>query len=85
MMDADEEARAAWDDRMTAVHHGCLAAICALEEDGILTPSLSADEAADLLFALLSVRTWEQLRIEFGWTQERYLAVIQDRARALLT
>ncbi|GAA3856519.1 TetR/AcrR family transcriptional regulator [Celeribacter arenosi] len=85
MMDTDEEARSAWEDRMAAVHHGCAAAVRDLSRDGDLTQSLSEDEATDLLFSLVSVRTWEQCCIEFGWPQARFIEVMQQSARKALT
>jgi AcrR family transcriptional regulator len=85
MKDSDAEAKAAWNDRMQAVRHGCVAAVAALKRDDELTAELSEDEAADVLWTLLSVRTWEQLRMDCGWSQERYIEVIQaTAARTLL-
>nr|WP_300033427.1 TetR/AcrR family transcriptional regulator [uncultured Roseobacter sp.] len=85
MRDTDAEAKAAWDDRMTAVRHGCAAVVSALVADGLLTPDLAEDEATDLLHALLSVQTWEQLCKDSAWPQERYIAVMQQTAeRALI-
>jgi len=85
MKDSDAEADAAWDGRMQAVREGCQAAIKALHRDGKLTKELSLEEATDALFALLSVRTWEHLRLECGWTQERYIAVTKSMTVKLLT
>ena len=80
MMDSDAEARSAWDDRMAAVRDGCAAAIQALANDDHLTDSLTEDEATDILWTLLSVRGWELLCIECGWSQDRYIAVMKDMA-----
>lgn len=86
MQDSDPEARRAWDDRMQAMRHGCAAAVRALAADGSLRPDLDETRATDLLWMLLSVRNWEQLTQEAGWSQEAYLAGLQDLARrALLT
>ena len=84
MMDSDEEARAAWDDRMSAVKDGCRAAVADLKRDSKLTDSLSESEATDYLWALLSVRGWELLRIECKWTQERYIEVMKQLAAKTL-
>lgn len=84
MQDDDEEVRRAWDDRMRAVRHGCKAAVQALAADGTLRPELTADTATDLLWTLVSVRNWEQLTRQVGWSQEDYLERIKDlAARAL--
>jgi len=85
MGDKDAEAQAAWNDRNQAVRHGCDAAIVALHDDGVLNPDLCQNEATDLLWTMLSVRNWEQLRIECDWTQDRYIELVQDMAvRALV-
>ena len=84
MQAKDEEAGAAWADRMGAVRHGCEAVVAALERDGRLTRSLSAAEATDLLWGHLSVENWEHLRHRCGWTQARYIDVLQQTLRAAL-
>ncbi len=84
MQTKDEEASAAWADRMSAVRHGCEAAVEALARDGRLTCSLSTSEAADLLWAQLSVENWELLRHRCGWTQARYIDVLQRTLGAML-
>jgi len=84
MMETDAEARAAYDDRMAAVRHGCAAAVAALGSEGGLTPDLSETEATDLLWALLSVETWGRLTRDCGWSQNRYVEVLQQTARAAL-
>jgi AcrR family transcriptional regulator len=80
MQETDKEAKAAWNDRMQAVRHGCAAAITAIDAEGNLNKDLSVDEATDILWTLQSVRTWEHLRIDCGWSQERYLAMMQNLA-----
>lgn len=85
MQDSDEEARRAWENRMQAVRHGCAAAVSAIAAEGALRPGLTEDAATDLLWMLVSVRNWEQLRHGAGWSQEAYLAAMKDLAqRALL-
>ena len=84
MKDSDAEVAAAWQDRMQAVREGCAAAVAALRRDAILSPDLSETQATDLLWTLLSVRTWEHLRQECGWSQESYLAEMQRAATRLL-
>lgn len=84
MQDSDAEARAAWQDRMAAVRHGCAAVITELARDGDLRTDLSTDEATDLLASLLSFHAWEQLCIGAGWTVERFTTVMQSTARRAL-
>ena len=83
-MDSDDEAAAAWNDRMQAVRQGCQAAVDLLEKDGDLTPSLTPEEATDLLWSILSVRVWEQLTQSCGWTQAAYIAHMQRSLAAVL-
>ncbi len=80
----DAGAKAAWDDRMRAVQHGCAAVAAALDSDGVLRPSLSKDEAADLLATLVSIPSWEALCLHAGWSQARYIAVLQETAQRAL-
>ena len=83
MRDTDEAAAKAWDDRMQDVRQGCEAAIDALNSDNMLSPDHSPDRATDILWTMLSVRNWEQLTIECGWPQERYIETLKSLARRL--
>ncbi len=84
MQDSDEEARNAWADRMAALRHGCKAAVRALQEAGLLRRDLGADQATDMLWALLSVPNWEALRHGCGWDQTAYITGMKDAARRVL-
>lgn len=84
MKDEDAEAAAAWNDRMQALREGCAAAVRMLKDDNVLRQDLSEKDATDLLWTLQSVRNWEQLRLECGWTQEKYIAEMQKMSRRLL-
>ena len=72
-----DEAMLAWNDRMEAVRHGCAAAVSALQEDGNLVAGMSEAEATDFLWTLLSIRNWEMLRKDCGWTQDRYIELMK--------
>lgn len=85
MKESDAEAMTAWNDRMQAVRHGCAAAIESLHTGACLRGDLTKDEATDILWTLLSVRNWEQLRYECGWSQERYLERMKVIAAQTLT
>lgn len=82
--DSDEAAAHAWRERMLAVRHGCAAAVAALAKDGVLTPDYSPDQATDILWALLSVRTWEHFTQESGWPQTRYADTMKRMAVRVL-
>lgn len=84
MRDSDEEAAAAWDDRMQAVRHGCAAAVRALHDEGALDPALDPNVATDILWMLLSVENWERLVRDCGWSQSDYETHIFRTASAAL-
>ena len=84
MQETDDEARQAWGNRMSAFREGCAAAVTAIERDGKLAPALTARQATDLLWTLLSVRNWELLTLECGWPRADYTRHIKRAARRLL-
>lgn len=84
MKESDKEAELAWQDRMLAVREGCEAAVIAMKKDAVLSPNLTVKQATDVLWTLMSVRNWEQLRIECEWTQSSYLEIIKSTARRTL-
>lgn len=71
--ETDEAAAAAWNDRMDAVRDGCRNVIEALQRDDLLAPQWSRDTAIDTLWMLLSIRNWEALTIDCGWSREQYV------------
>ncbi|MFT4572675.1 MAG: AcrR family transcriptional regulator [Hyphomicrobiaceae bacterium] len=83
MKDTDEAAATAWDLRMQAVRHGCEAAINALHKDGTLRPECTKKAATDILWTLMSVRNWEQLTIECGMSQKKYVETISNLAQRM--
>ncbi|MBN35196.1 MAG: TetR family transcriptional regulator [Rhodospirillaceae bacterium] len=80
----DDAAAAAWDQRMQDMREGCAAAVEAMHRDGDLTPELSPERAADILWTLLSFQTWDQLTQTCGWTQTAYLKTMKEMARRVL-
>ncbi len=83
MKDTDEAAAKAWHERMQDMREGCEAAIGALNDDNRLLPAHSPDQATDILWTMLSVRNWEQLTIECGWPQKKYIETLKSLARQL--
>jgi AcrR family transcriptional regulator len=75
--DTDEAAAAAWEDRMDALYRGCQNRMQWLADDGLLSPKWSVEEAADFLWATISIANWELLTIECGWTNEQFIARAQ--------
>jgi AcrR family transcriptional regulator len=84
MRETDEAAAAAWNDRMATVREACTSVVEDLQRDGTLAPEWSADKAIDLLWTLLSVRNWEQLTRECGWSAEQYIEWMQTLLRRTL-
>lgn len=76
--EGDEAVAAAWDDRMRAVRDACRDIIERLRQDGTLVPGWTVDEAADLLWTMLSIRNWESLTRERGWSVEQYVERMRD-------
>jgi AcrR family transcriptional regulator len=77
----DAAAERAWQDRMEVRLRGCRGLIARLQQDGRLRRGLDPAAAADLLWAILSLKTWEDLVRTRGWTAEQYIA----RVTALLS
>ncbi|HZA47260.1 MAG TPA: TetR/AcrR family transcriptional regulator [Rubrobacter sp.] len=76
--ETDEAAAAAWDDRMSAVRESCRRTIEALHREGMLAPEWSRDVAVDLMWTMLSIRNWEQLTTECGWSTNQYVSRMQE-------
>ena len=83
MKDTDEAAAKAWDERMQDMREGCEAAIDALNATSMLSPEHSPKQATDILWTMLSVRNWEQLTIDCGWSQKKYVATLKSLARRI--
>lgn len=84
MRDTDAAAAEAWDERMQDMREGCEAAVTALARDALLSEEHSVTESTDLLWTMLSIRNWELLTIDCGWSQERYLRTTKALARRAL-
>lgn len=74
----DEAVAAAWDDRMGVVREACRGIVEQLHRDGMLAPEWSIEEAADLLWTMLSIRNWESLTLECGWSTGQYVGRMQE-------
>ncbi len=83
MSNTDEDAAAAWSHRMDALRQGCKAAIKALQKDGQLSNLYTAKEAVDMLWTILSIRNWEHLTIDCGWSLKKYMSNTQALATQL--
>src|ERR671911_1208633 len=79
--ETDEAVAAAWDDRMGVVYEACRDIVERLHRDGVLAPGWSLEEAADVLWTMLSIRSWESLVLERGWPVSRYVDRMQQLTR----
>ena len=79
--DTDMDAAEAWNHRMNAVREGCQAAITALSDDQALSPDWTIEAATDLLWTMLSVRNWELLTKQCGWTNDEFIQRLQLQAK----
>jgi AcrR family transcriptional regulator len=80
----DEDAEAAWQDRMTHRKAGLRFMISRMSEAGQLSADWTIDDAVAALFVLGSPITYRQLVLELGWSDERYEAFLHDYARSVL-
>src|SRR4028119_475294 len=76
--ESDEAVAAAWDDRMRGVYDACRDIIERLRRDGTLVPGWPTEEAADLLWTMLSIRNWESLTRGRRWSGDHYVGQMQD-------
>ena len=80
MLETDEDAAAAWSDRMNAMRDGCRAVIEALDRDGKLLPRWTVPMAIDALWAMLTVPNWERLTSDCNWSNDAYIQNMQFMA-----
>jgi AcrR family transcriptional regulator len=68
----DEAAERSWQDRLDFRLRGCRALASRLHREGTLRKDLEVKTAADILWSLSSLRMWEDLVLERGWTAKQY-------------
>jgi len=76
----DKAVERSWQDRLENRLNGCRAIVARLEHEGALRAGFDPGAAADLLWTITSLRTWEDLVLDRGWTAAQY----QERVTALL-
>jgi len=81
----DPDAAAAWEDRMRRRYGAARSVVERLAREGVLAEGLTVAEAADLLWALASIQTCEQLIVARGWSRRRYERNLKRVARRALT
>ncbi len=68
----DEAVERSWQDRLAQRLEGCRAIVMRLAREGLLRRELPANTAADILWTVTSLRTWEDLVLQRRWTREQY-------------
>ncbi len=82
----DPDAAAAWDDRMADLRAWLSQLLASIERDGALADGWSVQEAADYLWAAMSMQVWSLLVDDCSWTQNRAgTALVRALQAALLT
>jgi AcrR family transcriptional regulator len=76
----DKAADRSWRDRLQHRLDGCRAIVARLQKEGALRPGLDPATAADLLWNITSLRTWEDLVLDRKWSARQY----EDRITELL-
>ena len=74
----------AWGNYIPEIY-GIARVLLALKESGDEAAAAAWDSrmATDLLWTMLSVRNWEHLTIDCGWSQKAYIANLKSSARQL--
>jgi AcrR family transcriptional regulator len=73
----DAAAERAWQDRQPSRLQGARAIVARLQSEGNLKEGLDPADAADLIWTVMSLRTWEDLVVTRGWSAERYRQQIE--------
>jgi AcrR family transcriptional regulator len=81
----DAAAERSWQDRLEHRLGGCRAIVARLVQEGTLRPGMPEGVAADLLHTLTSLRMWEDLVLERGWSAGQYEEHVGHLAVAAVT
>ncbi len=82
--ETDQDAAAAWNDRMKDNYEGCRTVIKCLEQGNLLAPEWNTNDAADALWAMSSITVWEDLTLERGWSQNEYVNYLKVALKRML-
>jgi AcrR family transcriptional regulator len=81
----DAAAARAWQERLESRLDRCRVIVSRLQAEGSLRPGLAPSIAADLLWTMTSLRMWEDLVLERGWSPEQYQRYVTEVLIAGLT
>jgi AcrR family transcriptional regulator len=76
----DADAEASWQDRMKYRYANSRTIAHRLATEGVLAAGWTEEVAADLIWSMTSIRTYEELVIDRGWSLNRY----RQRIKAIL-
>ncbi len=72
--ETDEAAAAAWNGCMTDLYNVCKQTIDMLHSEGVLAENWASDEAVDMFKTMISIQNWEQLTLDYGWSNTEYVS-----------
>lgn len=81
----DAEVEKSWQDRLNDRLQGCRQMVARLAKDGVLRKELKPAAAADILWTVTSLRAWEDLVLQRGWTPAQYEKRVYELLRIALT
>jgi AcrR family transcriptional regulator len=76
----DEAAERGWQDRLKHRLELCRRIVTRMYNDGVLEERVTPEVATELLWSITSLRAWEDLVLERGWTASQY----EERITTLL-
>ena len=74
--DTDEAAAKAWSEIMGCLYDVCVEIIKKLSEENKRSLDWDEKSAADFLWTLISIQSWEQLTLECNWSNDQYISHI---------
>lgn len=78
------DAALVWQDQSEDRLQGCRRLAKWLKRDGVLEPHWTVAEAADLIWTVVSLRTYEDLVVDRGWPPSRFTRHLQATLRKTL-
>ena len=84
LRETDQEASAAWEDRMTDLRQWLLDLMKSLQRDGALAAGWTPKRASEFFWAHTSVQAWGLLRKECGWSENAISERLKETLSAAL-
>jgi AcrR family transcriptional regulator len=81
----DAEVEKSWQDRLNDRLQGCRRIIARLAEEGVLRKGIKPAAAADILWSVTSLRGWEDLVVQRGWSPAQYEKHVYEMLKVMLT